>query len=51
MISSVVAASSFVGEKERKTLESLLYTPIDIASLFWGKLLSAFIPAYRFNVN
>ena len=45
MISSVVAASSFVGEKERKTLESLLYTPIDIASLFWGKLLSAFIPA------
>lgn len=45
MITSVVAASSFVGEKERKTLESLLYTPIDIASLFWGKLLSAFIPA------
>src|SRR5690625_910801 len=33
MVSSVVAASSFVGEKERKTLESLLYTPIDMASL------------------
>lgn len=45
MASSVVAANSFVGEKERKTLESLLLTPIDMISLFIGKVLSAFIPA------
>ena len=45
MISSVIAANSFVGEKERKTLESLLYTPVDMTSLFWGKILSAFIPS------
>lgn len=45
MTSSVVAANSFVGEKERKTLESLLLSPIDMLSLFIGKVLSAFIPA------
>ena len=45
MASSVVGANSFVGEKERKTLESLLLSPIDMKSLFIGKLLSAFIPA------
>ncbi len=45
MASSVVAANSFVGEKERKTLESLLLSPIDMLSLFIGKVLSAFIPA------
>lgn len=45
MASSVVAANSFVGEKERKTLESLLLSPIDMLSLFVGKVLSAFIPA------
>lgn len=45
MASSVVAANSFVGEKERKTLESLLLSPVDMVSLFIGKVLSAFIPA------
>ena len=45
MVSSVVAANSFVGEKERKTLESLFLSPIDMKSLFIGKILSALIPA------
>ena len=45
MVSSVVAANSFVGEKEAGTLESLLYSPIDLMSLFVGKVLSAFVPA------
>ena len=45
MASSVIGANSFVGEKERKTLESLLFAPIDLQSLFLGKVLSAFIPA------
>lgn len=51
MISSVVAANSFVGEKEGKTLESLLFTPLDMTSMFVGKLLSAFIPAQAVTVG
>jgi ABC-2 type transport system permease protein len=45
MVSSNIAASTFAGEKERKTLESLLYTPATDTELFLGKLLSAWIPA------
>ena len=36
---SVVAANSFVGEKERRTLESLLFSPISIKTLFVSKVL------------
>jgi len=45
MVSSVIAADSFAGEKERKTLEALLYTPTTDMELLLGKLLSAWIPA------
>lgn len=45
MAASVISANSFAGEKEQQTLESLLFTPIDILSLFVGKLLASFIPA------
>jgi len=45
MISSVIASDSFAGEKERKTLEALLYTPTTDMELLLGKLLSAWIPA------
>ena len=45
MVSSVVAADSFVGEKERKTLEGLLYTPATDTELFLGKLLTSVVPA------
>jgi ABC-type Na+ efflux pump permease subunit len=45
MVSSVIGADSFAGEKERKTLEALLYTPITSAELFIGKVLAAFLPA------
>lgn len=45
MVSSVVASNSVVGEKERKTLETLLYTPVTNRELFAAKLLSSFIPA------
>lgn len=43
MISSTTAAYSFVGEKEKKTLESLLYTPISEKDLFVAKILGPFI--------
>jgi ABC-2 type transport system permease protein len=45
MTASVIAADSFAGEKERKTLEALLYTPTTDRQLLTGKLLAAWIPA------
>jgi ABC-2 type transport system permease protein len=45
MVSSVLAADSFAGEKERKTLEALLYTPTTDRELFTAKLLGAWATA------
>ncbi len=45
MFSTIVASESFVGEKERKTLEALVYTPASDGELFLGKALAAFVPA------
>ena len=45
MFSSVVGADSFVGERERKTMEALLYSPTTDMELFFGKILAAVIPA------
>jgi ABC-2 type transport system permease protein len=45
MVASVIAADSFAGEKERKTLEALVYTPTTDLTLFAGKALSAMLPA------
>jgi ABC-type Na+ efflux pump permease subunit len=45
MVSSIVAANSVVGEKERGTLETLLYTPLTNRELLFSKLLAAFLPA------
>jgi ABC-type Na+ efflux pump permease subunit len=45
MVSSVIAADSFAGEKERKTLESLLYTPTSDRELLLAKMLGAWLPA------
>ncbi len=45
MVSSVFAADSFAGEKERKTLEALLYTPTTDRELFIAKLAGAWITA------
>ena len=44
-ISNVIASSSFVGEKENKTIEGLLNTPISDKELVFGKILSAAIPS------
>jgi len=40
----LIAANSFVGEKERRTLESLLFAPLEIRDLFLGKILATFLP-------
>jgi len=44
MVSSIIASNSFAGEKERKTLEGLLYTPLTDQELILGKILVAWIP-------
>ena len=45
MVASVIAADSFAGERERRTLEALLYTPTTDRELFLAKLLSAWLAA------
>lgn len=45
MASSVMASDSFAGEKDRKTLEALLATPLSDGELLLGKMLVAFIPS------
>jgi hypothetical protein len=45
MLSASIAAESFAGERERKTLEALLYTSATDTELFIGKALAAFVPA------
>ena len=45
MVSSIISANSIVGEKERKTLETLLYTPVTNREFIVAKLLSSFLPA------
>lgn len=41
----MIALHSFVGEKERRTMETLLFSPITVRELFIGKMLAAFIPS------
>jgi len=45
MVSAVLAADAFAGEKERKTMEHLLHLPATDRDLFVAKVLSAYIPA------
>jgi ABC-2 type transport system permease protein len=45
MFSTVIASESFAGEHERKTMESLLYTPASDSELFLGKVAAALAPA------
>ncbi len=45
MVSAVLAADAFAGEKERRTLEVVLHLPITDRDLFLAKVLTALIPA------
>lgn len=45
MASSVLGSDSFAGERERKTIEALLATPITDSELLLGKILVSFIPS------
>ncbi|WP_097025724.1 ABC transporter permease subunit [Clostridium peptidivorans] len=46
MSSNIIGASSFVGEKEHKTMETLLYTPISIEKIFISKVIGVFILSF-----
>ena len=43
MTASIMAASSFVGEKEKHTLETLLYCPLSLKQIFRAKVLASFL--------
>jgi ABC-2 type transport system permease protein len=45
VVATVIAADSFAGERERRTLEALLHTATKDEDLFVGKLLAAYIPS------
>ena len=61
MVASMIAADSIAGEKERKTLEALLYTPTTDRELLIAKMLSGWLASivagtggfvlYAINVN
>ena len=43
-VSLVIALDSFVGEKERRSIEPLLNTPLEDWQLYMGKLISSTVP-------
>ena len=45
MVSAVLAGDAFAGEKERKTLETILHLPVRDRDLYVAKLLGGFLPA------
>ena len=45
MVSAVLAGDAFAGEKERKTLETLLHLPVRDRDLYIAKLLVGFLPS------
>ncbi len=51
LTAAVIAADSFAGEKERKTSEALLATPISSAELLVGKIMASFVPATLLTVG
>lgn len=50
VVANVIAADSFAGDKERRTLEALLHTPIGGRDLFLAKLLPAWVLAVCVNL-
>jgi ABC-type Na+ efflux pump permease subunit len=50
LTASVIAADSFAGEKERKTSEALLATPVSNSELITGKILASLIPTIILTV-
>jgi ABC-type Na+ efflux pump permease subunit len=45
MASSIIASDSFAGEKERRTVEALLATPLSDSEMLLGKMIVSLVPA------
>ncbi len=45
ILPAVTASETIIGEKERKTMEALLVSPLSETELVTGKILSSFIPS------
>ncbi|MGC4121365.1 MAG: ABC transporter permease subunit [Myxococcales bacterium] len=50
VVANAVAADSFAGDKERRTLEALLHTPVGNTDLFLAKLLPAWVMSLTVNL-
>jgi len=50
MASSITAGSSFVGEKEKRTLETLLYSPLTLRKIFQSKVWASFLLSMAVSV-
>ena len=51
MTSTVIAADSFAGERERKTLEALVYTPVSDRDLYLAKVAAPWLAAMAVAVG
>lgn len=51
MVSTVIAADSFAGERDRGTLEALLHTPTTDSELFVAKFLASWLPAMAVSLG
>lgn len=51
MVASVMAASAFIGEKEKRTLETLLYSPLSLRQLFQAKVLASFVMSMLVSIS
>ncbi len=49
MMATIRAANSFASEKERHTLEGMLYTPMTDTELVVGKVAGAVVPSIAFS--
>jgi len=50
MASTIMAASSFVGEKEKRTLETLLYSPLSLPQIYQAKVWASFFLSMALTV-
>ena len=50
MVSTILASNSFIGEKEKRTMEGLYYTPISPKTIIFGKAFACAIPACLFTI-
>jgi ABC-type transport system involved in multi-copper enzyme maturation permease subunit len=51
ILPTLIASDSFAGEKERKTMESLLLLPVTKTELIMGKTLASLVPSLVINLG